>query len=227
VHQRLYEAILKLVERGQIAGPATLKNYFEQDSDLAHVGGAEYLADLAASVITIINAEDYGRTTINDLYMRRELIALCQEVLDALCQAAESAQLAFNHDGGVTSVTTEIRSLNRRLGSLQPLDLIILAGRPSMVKTALAANIGVNAAGAMRRHKEGKGLRSGSSRWRCQASSWASVFSPNRAGFQAMRCTKGRSKQRDFHRFAEISQQRTDLRSVDRRDLPRARRVKR
>ena len=74
VHQRLYEAILKLAERGQIAGPVTLKNYFEKDDDLTHVGGTEYLADLTASVITIINAEDYGRT-IYDLYMRRELIA--------------------------------------------------------------------------------------------------------------------------------------------------------
>ena len=51
VHQRLYEAILKLAERGQMAGPVTLKNYFEKDGDLAHVGGVEYSAHLAASVI--------------------------------------------------------------------------------------------------------------------------------------------------------------------------------
>jgi replicative DNA helicase len=82
VHQRLYEAILKLAERGLMAGPVTLKNYFEEDGDLEHVGGAVYLADLAASVITISNAEDYGRT-IYDLYMCRELIALCQEILRA------------------------------------------------------------------------------------------------------------------------------------------------
>ena len=63
-----------------MAGPVTLKNYFEKDSDLSHVGGTAYLADLAASVITIINAEDYGRT-IYDLYLRRELIVLCQGVL--------------------------------------------------------------------------------------------------------------------------------------------------
>jgi replicative DNA helicase len=195
VHQRLYEAILKLVERGQLAGPVTLKHYFEKDSDLAPVGGAAYLADLAASVITIINAEDYGRT-IYDLYRRRELIALCQEVLrdaydarlehergaadiieqtegrlfrlaetgdtgggvqtlyEALRQAAASAQLACHHDGGVTGVTTGLASLDRRLGGLQPSDLIILAGRPSIGKTALAANIGVN---AVRRHTQTEG----------------------------------------------------------------------
>jgi replicative DNA helicase len=80
VHQRLYEAMVKLAERGLIAGTVTLKYYFEKDSDLAHVGGAAYLADLAAGVITINNAADDGRT-IYDLYRRRELIALCQEIL--------------------------------------------------------------------------------------------------------------------------------------------------
>jgi hypothetical protein len=35
---QLYEAILKLAERGQMAGPVTLKNYFEKDGDLEHVG---------------------------------------------------------------------------------------------------------------------------------------------------------------------------------------------
>jgi replicative DNA helicase len=39
VHQHLYEAILKLVERGQMAGPVILKNYFEKDSGLSQVGG--------------------------------------------------------------------------------------------------------------------------------------------------------------------------------------------
>jgi replicative DNA helicase len=79
VHQQLYEGILKLVERGQMAGPVTLKNYSQKDG-LQYVGGTEYLADLSASMITTINTEDYGRT-IYDLYMRRELIGLCQKLL--------------------------------------------------------------------------------------------------------------------------------------------------
>jgi replicative DNA helicase len=80
VHQRLYEASVKLVGRGQLAGIITLMHYPEKDGDLEYVGGTEYLADLVASVITIINAKSYGRTSYG-LYIRRELIALCQEVL--------------------------------------------------------------------------------------------------------------------------------------------------
>ena len=57
VHGRIYAAIGKLIERGQIANPVTLKNLFDQDGALAEIGGAQYLARLAASVVTIINAE--------------------------------------------------------------------------------------------------------------------------------------------------------------------------
>jgi replicative DNA helicase len=214
-------------------GPVTLKNYLEKDGDLEHVGGTEYLAEFASSVITIINAEDDGRT-IYDLYLRRELIALGQDLLrdayeprleqehgtmaiieqtegrlfrlaeagnmgggvqtlyEALRKAAESAQLVFNHDGGVTGVTTGLRSLDRRLGGLQPSDLIILAGR-AWARPRLPPILASMPRGAMRRRKEGKGPRSGSSRWKCQASSWAGVCWPNKAGFRPMLCAKGRS----------------------------------
>jgi replicative DNA helicase len=55
-----------------------------------------------------------------------------QTLYEALRQAAASAQLAFHHDGGVTGVTTGLANLDRRLGGLQPSDLIIHAGRPGM-----------------------------------------------------------------------------------------------
>jgi replicative DNA helicase len=79
-HRRIYAAIEKLIERGQNASPVTLKGYFEKDEGLANVGGASYLAELAASVITVINTEDYGRT-IYDLHLRRELITLGEDMV--------------------------------------------------------------------------------------------------------------------------------------------------
>jgi replicative DNA helicase len=84
VHGRIYAAIGKLIDRGQVANPVTLKNLFDQDGALTEIGGAAYLARLAASAVTIINAEGYGRT-IYDLYLRRQLITLGQDVVgDAL-----------------------------------------------------------------------------------------------------------------------------------------------
>ncbi|MBV9150230.1 MAG: replicative DNA helicase [Alphaproteobacteria bacterium] len=87
VHGRIYAAISRLIERGQIANPITLKNLFDQDGALQEIGGAQYLARLAESAVTIINAEHYGRT-IHDLYLRRELITIGQDVVTE----------AFRHD---------------------------------------------------------------------------------------------------------------------------------
>ncbi len=81
VHGRIFAAIGKLIERGQIANPVTLKNLFDQDGALQEIGGAAYLARLAAAVVTIINAEDYGRT-IHDLHLRRRLITLGEDVVN-------------------------------------------------------------------------------------------------------------------------------------------------
>ena len=82
VHGRIFAAIGKLIERGQIANPVTLKNLFDQDGALTEIGGAQYLARLAAARrSTIINAEDYGRA-IHDLYLRRELITIGEDVVN-------------------------------------------------------------------------------------------------------------------------------------------------
>jgi replicative DNA helicase len=81
VHGRIYAAIGKLLERGQIANPVTLKNLFDQDGALTEIGGAQYLARLAGAAVTVINAEDYGRA-IHDLYQRRELITLGEDVVN-------------------------------------------------------------------------------------------------------------------------------------------------
>src|SRR5215469_727298 len=67
-HGRIYGIIAKLIERGQIASPVTVKALVHEDEDLAHLGGGAYLADLAASVVSILSVEDYGRT-IFDLHL--------------------------------------------------------------------------------------------------------------------------------------------------------------
>jgi replicative DNA helicase len=184
-HQRIYQAIQTLSDRGQTASAVTLKSYFEKDQDLEHVGGAVYLADLAASSLGIINTEDYAQT-IYDLYLRRELITFGEDVVneaythdidrnvestieeaearlyklaesgeqqssfvtlrDSILTSIERAEKAFNTKGEVTGVTTGLKDLDSKLGGLHESDLLILAGRPSMGKTALATNIAFNAA---------------------------------------------------------------------------------
>ena len=56
------------------------------------------------------------------------------------------ASNAYKNDDGIVGVPTGLRDLDDRLGGLHKSDLVIIAGRPSMGKTALATNIAFNAA---------------------------------------------------------------------------------
>jgi replicative DNA helicase len=187
MHARMLEAIQKLIERGQIASPVTLKATFDQDTALASIGGAEYLAKLAGGGARLRRVEvgDYARL-VYDHWQRRQLIEFGEEVVGAACRAelddpastqieraeawlyrlAESgdtgsgfrplsaatsralevADAAYKRGAGIVGTPTGFTDLDKLLGGLHPSDLVILAGRPSMGKTALATNIAFNAA---------------------------------------------------------------------------------
>src|SRR6187551_3011844 len=73
-----------------------------------------------------------------------------QRFAQALTTAIDMAAHAFQRDGKLSGVATGLDDLDRMMGGLQQSDLIILAGRPGMGKTALATNIGYNIARAWR-----------------------------------------------------------------------------
>tara|TARA_B100000945_G_scaffold230078_1_gene186504 strand:- start:3117 stop:4550 length:1434 start_codon:yes stop_codon:yes gene_type:complete len=65
---------------------------------------------------------------------------------EALDQTIEMATNAMKSDQGIVGVPTGLDDLDERLGGLHKSDLVIIAGRPSMGKTALATNIAYHAA---------------------------------------------------------------------------------
>jgi replicative DNA helicase len=67
-------------------------------------------------------------------------------IVQALTAAIDMASAAYQRDGGLSGLSTGLRDLDEKLGGLQSSDLIILAGRPAMGKTALATNIAYNVA---------------------------------------------------------------------------------
>ena len=71
-----------------------------------------------------------------------------QPFAHALTTAVDMAAHAFQRDGSLSGLATRLTDLDARMGGLQPSDLIILAGRPGMGKTALATNIAYNVAKA-------------------------------------------------------------------------------
>ena len=183
-HTKIYEVIESLNNKGMIANPITLKNYFEKDNMLDEVGGTEYLVKLTRFSGSTKQAIDYAKV-IHEMYLRRELVLisdnLSSETLNskeqtaekiiestekslfdlaergsfsqsflkfnqALDQTIEMATLAMKNDKGIVGVPTGLTDLDEKLGGLHKSDLVILAGRPSMGKTALATNIAYHAA---------------------------------------------------------------------------------
>ncbi|PWB62999.1 MAG: replicative DNA helicase [Bradyrhizobiaceae bacterium] len=68
----------------------------------------------------------------------------------ALTTAVDMAARAYQRDGKLSGIATGLTDLDRMMGGLQHSDLVILAGRPGMGKTALATNIAYNVARAWR-----------------------------------------------------------------------------
>jgi replicative DNA helicase len=81
LHGKLYDSLSRLIERGQVVSAVTLKTYVEQDEDMKAVGGAAYLARLAAASVHVIDAAAFGRT-VHDLYLRRQLIDVGETVVN-------------------------------------------------------------------------------------------------------------------------------------------------
>src|SRR5438445_12241532 len=65
---------------------------------------------------------------------------------EAAMASIRNAEAALNRGGGLTGITTGLKGLNALIGGLQRSDLIIVAGRPGMGKTALATNMAFSAA---------------------------------------------------------------------------------
>src|SRR3954451_3029959 len=68
----------------------------------------------------------------------------------ALTTAVDMAARAYQREGKLSGLATGLRDLDTKMGGLQSSDLVIVAGRPGMGKTALATNIAYNVARAWR-----------------------------------------------------------------------------
>lgn len=245
VHQRIFTAISQFIDRGQNASPVTLKGYFEKDEDLSELGGSAYLADLAASIISVINVRDYAQT-VYELYMRRELVSLGEDIVneaheqrldnnangtiemaesklfslaesgevqggfvslrDSVLVSIEVAEKAFKTQGHVTGITTGLRDMDKQLGGFHNSDLLILAGRPSMGKTALATNIAYNSARIYAESGGKDGARVGFFSLEMSSDQLATRILADCADMSGHDIKQGNIKQDDFQRFVQASQ---------------------
>ncbi|TXJ15798.1 MAG: replicative DNA helicase [Afipia sp.] len=69
-----------------------------------------------------------------------------QKFSQSLKTAVDMAAAAYTRDGNLSGLASGLKEMDIKMGGLQPSDLIVLAGRPAMGKTALATNIAFNIA---------------------------------------------------------------------------------
>ena len=81
VHGRVYDAILRMLDRNMVANPVTLRPMFEADETMRELGGPAYLAQLTGNSAALIGARDFANQ-IYDLAMLRALVSVGREMVD-------------------------------------------------------------------------------------------------------------------------------------------------
>jgi len=248
IHSKIFEIIEKLISKGLLVNPITLKNYFDNDDGLKELGGQEYLIKITKFSTSQKQAIDYANI-VYEMHVRRELIKISETVLtevsnneisasgeeiiqntekslfdlaerghfnrsflkfeNALKQTIEMAKKAYQNDEGIVGVPTGLTELDSRLGGLHNQDLIIIAGRPSMGKTALATNIAFHAA----KDIEKKGLKSTVAFFSLEMSSeqLSTRILSEQSKIRSNDIRRGKVSEKEFEQFIETSKNIFDL----------------
>jgi replicative DNA helicase len=181
-HRKIFRAMVDLSERSEPVDLITLSETLKARGELAEVGGASYLAELADRVPTAANIVHYARIVrersilrglieasteiatrgyqapdnVDELLDRAEqLIFGIQErkvrqaftrIADVLVGSIRTIERLYEQKQAVTGVPSGFADLDALTSGLQPSDLVIVAGRPSMGKTAFVLNLAEHAA---------------------------------------------------------------------------------
>ncbi len=122
---------------------------------------------------------------------------------DALKETIDMATAAYKNDQGIVGVPSGLTDLDDRLGGLHKQDLIIIAGRPSMGKTALATNIAFNASLNIKKNNLKTSVAFFSLEMSSEQLSTRILAEQSRVKSNDIR--RGKINQDDFERFIEAS----------------------
>ncbi|HVY43606.1 MAG TPA: replicative DNA helicase [Hyphomicrobiaceae bacterium] len=136
----------------------------------------------------------------------------------ALTHAIEMANNAYQREGGLSGIATGLRDLDGKMGGLQPSDLIIIAGRPSMGKTSLATNIAFNVAKAYKAEKQPDGTDKvldgavvGFFSLEMSAEQLATRILSEQSEIPSEKIRRGMIDEEEFKRLVHVSQQMSTL----------------
>jgi replicative DNA helicase len=177
-HQKIFDAIAKLADKGHPVDLVVLAEYLREQKQIEDIGGYAYLAELWDAAPTAANAEYYSRI-VRDKSVVRNLIHASTEILrdaydqampadellegaerkildiaemgitgntislkDAIQEAYDRIDTRNQHDHqSISGLSTGFHDLDNLTAGLQNSELIIVAARPSVGKTAFGLNL--------------------------------------------------------------------------------------
>lgn len=132
----------------------------------------------------------------------------------AVREAINMATAAYQRDGGLSGMSTGLNDIDKKMGGLQSSDLIVLAGRPGMGKTALATNIAFNIAKKWRGMENDDGSVStedggivGFFSLEMSSEQLATRIIAEQAGVSSSKIRRGEVSDDEFERVSVVAQQ--------------------
>jgi replicative DNA helicase len=132
----------------------------------------------------------------------------------ALTEAVDMAANAYQRDGGLSGISAGLRDLDEKMGGLQASDLIIVAGRPAMGKSALATNISYHVAKNYKAEYQTDGSVKvldggvvGLFSLEMSAEQLATRIIAEQSGISSERIRRGKITEDEFHRIVEVSRE--------------------
>ena len=92
IHVKIFSTIEKLISKGLLANPITLKNYFENDEGLKELGGQEYLIKITKFSTSGKQIINYANI-VHEMHVRRELIKISESMLSESPKGSETNTL--------------------------------------------------------------------------------------------------------------------------------------
>ena len=136
----------------------------------------------------------------------------------ALTDAVDMAAGAYQRDGGLSGISSGLRDLDEKMGGLQSSDLIILAGRPAMGKTALCTNIAYHVARAYKAEHQTDGsvkvMDGGVVAFfslEMSSEQLATRIIAEQSAVSSERIRRGKITEDEFHRIVEVSREMQSL----------------
>ncbi len=137
-----------------------------------------------------------------------------QSFSSALTHAVDLAAKAYERDGKLSGVATGMADLDGKLGGLQKSDLVIVAGRPGMGKTAFATNVAFNIAQAYQfsvkpdgQHETTNGGIVGFFSLEMSSEQLATRIIAEQSGVPSYKIRRGDITDNEFQRISEASRQ--------------------